>query len=121
MREVQSVAPDPGIVAYDLGFGRVDERKQQDDRTTPQHEARLGELRAAHVDLLANPRVLADFDGLAGDVAHDSDARVPADFDAPALHDGEETNFHEVADLHDLPDHDAAEAEAHAPADAVAQ
>src|SRR3989442_13077403 len=121
MREDQTVAADPGVVADDHGFRRVDERELQDDGATPQHEARLGELRPAHVDLLPDPRVLADLDRLAGDVAHDPDARVPPDFDPPALHHGEKTDLHEVPDLDDLPDNDAPEAEAHAAADAKAE
>ena len=121
MREDQAVAANPRVIADHHRLGRIDERELQNDGAAAKLKARLGKLRAADVHLLANLRVLADPDRLAGDVAHRPDAGVASDRDVAALHDGEQTDLDMIAEVHRFPHDDAAETETHAFADAIAE
>ena len=121
MGEDQTVTADAGVVADDHRLGRIDGRELQDDRAAAQREARLGQLRPAHVHLFANLRILAHLDRLARQIAHRPDARMTTDPDGPALYDGEEAVLDVIADLYRFPHDDAAEAEAHAATDAVSE
>src|SRR6185312_6034763 len=117
----ETVAANAGVIADRDGLGGVDERHLQHDRATAECESRLGKLRAAHVDLFADARILADFDRLTRHVAERAHTGMPADPDRLSLHYREQPDLHMVAQL-DVVAHDhGARREGDAAPDPVAE
>src|SRR5581483_8122394 len=121
VREDQAVAADARVVADNDGLRGVDIRELQNDGARAEDESGFGQRWAADVDLLADPRILADLDALARDVAHRAHARMAADGNRASLHDREQPDLDMVAKVHVAADHDTAERDLDAAADLVAE